>query len=63
MSATLREALDSLADLPERTPLVDPERGVRELRVKFGRYGYGIHYRVEAGAVVVAHVFHVREAR
>jgi plasmid stabilization system protein ParE len=63
MSAVLREALDSLADLPDRTPLVDEAEGLRELRVRFGKYGYAIHYSVESEVVLVTQIFHVREAR
>ena len=53
----------SLAELSERGRQVDPDAGVRELKVKFGRYGYVIQYRVDADAVFVTHIFHVREAR
>lgn len=63
MSQTLRDALASLAELPERTPLIDTAAGIRELRVKFGRYGYAIQYAVEAEVVLVAQIFHAREAR
>jgi plasmid stabilization system protein ParE len=61
--AVLEGALSSLTELPERGYEVDPATGLRELKVKFGRYGYAIQYRVDPDAVFVAHIFHVREAR
>jgi plasmid stabilization system protein ParE len=59
----LERALTSLADFSERGNRVDRQAGIRKLKVKFGRYGYAIHYRVDADSVFVTHVFHVREAR
>ena len=63
MQGVLEQALVSIAEFPERTPLVNEGRRLRELRVRFGRYGYAIQYRVDEEAVLVAHIFHVREAR
>lgn len=59
----LQQALNSLETHPERTPVVNEAKRLRELRVRFGRYGYATQYRVDADAVVIAHVFHAREAR
>ncbi|WP_293376293.1 type II toxin-antitoxin system RelE/ParE family toxin [Phenylobacterium sp. SCN 70-31] len=61
--ATLEGALISLTELSERGFLVDPGLGLRELKVKFGRYGYAIQYRVDKDSVFVAQIFHVRETR
>jgi len=63
MSAALREALNSLADFAERAPLIDEAEGLRELRIRFGKYGYAIHYSVESEVVLVIQIFHVREVR
>lgn len=43
--------------------MVDSDVGLRELKVKFGRYGYAVHYRVDPESVFVTHIFHVRERR
>jgi plasmid stabilization system protein ParE len=61
--STLEQALLSLSELSERGYEVDPVAGIRELKVKFGRYGYAIQYRVDPDAVFVAHIFHVLETR
>lgn len=63
MSRVLQEAVSSLSLFPMRTPVVDDEDGIRELRVKFGRYGYVIHYMVQGDVVFVAHIFHALEDR
>lgn len=57
-------ALASLADLPDHGRPISPTLPThRELRVKFGRYGYAIRYRVKPDEVFVARVFHTRERR
>ncbi len=63
MTQALRSALASLSEFSERAPLMDEAEAIRELRVKFGRYGYAIQYSVEAELVLVLQIFHVREAR
>lgn len=63
MSSSLARALASLVELPERAPMTDEATRLRELRVPFGRYGYVVQYRVDTAAVVVARIFHTREAR
>ena len=63
MSQTLRNALGSPAEFPERRPLIDEATGIRELRVRFGRYGYVVQYAIEGDAVHVTQIFHSREAR
>ena len=55
----LTEAITSLAEFPERGRLV--HGSVRELPVKFGRYGYVVRYRVSAAGVMVTRLRHARE--
>ena len=55
----LTEAIESLGEFPERGRLV--RGGVRELPVKFGRYGYIVRYRVFETEVMVTRLRHVRE--
>jgi plasmid stabilization system protein ParE len=58
----IEAALVSLADLPGRgRPTSDPS--VRELPVKFGRYGYVIRYQTRQSEVFIVRVLHVRERR
>lgn len=57
--ATLLQALDSLASMPERARPI--AAGVRELPVKFGHYGYALRYIVEEQVVFVTRIRHVRE--
>ncbi|PZQ52088.1 MAG: hypothetical protein DI570_24640 [Phenylobacterium zucineum] len=59
----LHAALAGLSEFPERGPVVDQAAGIRELRVRLGRYGYVIQYRVDEDAVFVAHLYHAREQR
>lgn len=54
-------ALDSLREFPERASPA-PSAEHRVLPVKFGRDGYVILFRVRGEAVVVARIFHSREA-
>lgn len=57
----LAEAIASLAEMPERG---EPVGGrVRELPVRFGRYGYVLRYRVSKTAVVITRAYHARERR
>jgi plasmid stabilization system protein ParE len=60
--ATLVEALNSLADLPDRGR-PGPDDGLRELPVHFGHGSYVIQYRVDQHVVFVAHIFHTLEGR
>jgi len=55
----LTEAIESLAEFAERGRLVHGR--VRELPVKFGRYGYVVRYRVSATEVMVTRLRHSRE--
>lgn len=55
----LTDAIQSLSEFPNRGRPVGG--GVRELPVKFGRYGYIIRYRVSASGVMVTRLRHVRE--
>lgn len=57
----LSKAIASLADFPERGRMVGG--GVREIAVRFGRYGYVVRYRVTVAGVIVTRLRHVREGR
>jgi len=60
----LLDALASLSDFPERGHRVEPESlDLRELHVKFGKYGYAMRYRIMADEVFVTRIYHVRQAR
>jgi addiction module RelE/StbE family toxin len=60
--AALEEGVSSLAEFPERGhPSEMP--GYRELRVRYGRYGYALRYRVREHEVLVTRIRHVREQR
>ncbi len=37
--------------------------GLRELYIRFGDSGYVVQYRIDIDAVIVARIFHMREAR
>lgn len=58
----LKAALVSLAELSERGHRT-PSSALRELPVRFGRYGYVVRYRVVPDEVLVTRIFHVRERR
>ena len=58
----LREAFSSLAELPERTAVIDAAQH-RELVLRFGRGGYVIRYVIRPDAVVVTRVWHSLEDR
>ena len=49
-----------LADMPRIGQRVG---GARELYIRFGDSGYVVQYRIDADAVLVARIFHMREAR
>ena len=54
-------AIESLSEMPSRGRPIG--RGLRELPVKFGRYGYIVRYRMDDHEVVVFRIRHVREDR
>jgi plasmid stabilization system protein ParE len=56
----LTEAIESLAEFPERGRLV--HGAIRELPVRFGRYGYVVRYRVSSSGVMVTRLRHPRES-
>ncbi|MBN8527959.1 MAG: type II toxin-antitoxin system RelE/ParE family toxin [Caulobacterales bacterium] len=58
---TIIEALAALALFPERGALMG--NGLRQLIIPFGTSGYVAQYRVDPGVVIIARVFHMREAR
>ena len=49
-----------LADMPRIGQRVG---GARELYIRFGDSGYVVQYRIDPDAVLVARIFHMREAR
>ena len=49
-----------LADMPRIGQQVG---AARELYIRFGDSGYVVQYRIDADAVIVARIFHMREAR
>lgn len=51
----------SLSEMPRRSPVV--RNSLRELYIRFGDSGYVVQYRVDADVVVIARIFHMREAR
>jgi plasmid stabilization system protein ParE len=55
----LSEAIASLSEFPERGRLVGGR--VRELPVRFGRYGYIVRYRISKAGVTVTRLRHTRE--
>jgi plasmid stabilization system protein ParE len=57
-------AFDTLAEFPERgARRVMDGVEMRELHVKFGRFGYVLHYRVGDEVVLVVRIFHILEHR
>lgn len=57
----LAAAIDSLEDMAARGRPIGG--GLRELPVRFGRYGYVVRYRLTKDEVVVSGVRHAREDR
>ena len=57
----IARGLQTLETFPDRGRLV--KDGVRELPVKFGRYGYVIRYGIRNEGVIVARIFHALESR
>ena len=39
------------------------QNSLRELYIRFGDSGYVVQYRVDTNVVVIARIFHMREAR
>lgn len=58
----IRSAVLSLDENAERGTQIS-DLGTRELKVRFGRNGYAVQYRVVDDTVLVARIFHVRERR
>ena len=65
-AAAVREALatglSSLAEFADRGH-ASTVPGYRELRVRHGRHGYVVRYRVKGHQVLVTRIFHARERR
>jgi plasmid stabilization system protein ParE len=59
----IRRAGDSLKLHPRRGTIVQKVEGLRKLRVKFGKYGFVLHYAVVADEVVILKVYDGRENR
>ena len=53
-------ALERLSDFPEMGHAA--AEGL-ELGIRFGNSGYVVQYRIDADAVVIARIFHMRENR
>lgn len=60
-STALWAGFASLSEMPRRFPVVG--KSLRELYIRFGDSGYVVQYRVDADVVVIARIFHMREAR
>ncbi len=53
----------SLAPAPQRgTPVADTP-GLRKLQVRFGKFGYVLHYALVDGEVLILRVYHGRQSR
>jgi len=59
----IQTAISSLDLLSERGRLSLERPNVRELVVRFGSAAYIVEYRVEVRRVLIARIFHSREAR
>ena len=59
-AAAITQAVLSLADHPERG-FAGPAPNLKQIAVPFGDSGYIIQYRIQAQAVIVAHIKHARE--
>ena len=60
--ATLRTAVESLSEMPDRAPRV-ADTDFRDLVVPFGSAGYAVRYKIEGSTVVIVRIFHTREDR
>lgn len=60
---TLIDAVDSLAELPEKGKPWDTDPNFRELPVRFGARGYVIRYRLFDDQVIIVRVWHTLEDR
>lgn len=58
----LEKCVSSLAEFAERGHQSEIA-GYRELRVRYGRYGYVVRYRVRELEVLVTRIRHAREQR
>lgn len=53
----------SLAQTPQRgTPVADTP-GLRKLQVRFGKFGYVLHYAIVEDEVLMLRVYHRRQSR
>lgn len=60
---TLIDAVDALADFPEKGKPWDVDLNIRELPVRFGARGYVIRYRYVDGVIVIVRAWHTLEHR
>ena len=58
-----RTLIDAIAQLSQNPFIGLGVDGMRELYIQFGDSGYVVQYRVDADVVVIARIFHMREAR
>jgi plasmid stabilization system protein ParE len=61
-SLAITESISHLADFPLMGPRV-ADGEVRELKVRFGRYGYVVRYVGNYETVLITRIFHSREER
>jgi plasmid stabilization system protein ParE len=54
---------NSLATSPQRGSVVQRKEGLRNLPVKFGKYGFVIHYAILIDEVIILKVYDGRESR
>jgi plasmid stabilization system protein ParE len=54
---------NSLTTSPQRGSIVQKTEGLRKLPVKFGKYGFVIHYAILVDEVVILKVYDGRENR
>jgi plasmid stabilization system protein ParE len=59
----IRKAGDSLERNARSGLVVNEAKGLRKLKVAFGKYGFVIHYALLADDVVILKVYHGREER
>lgn len=57
------QAGKSLSQSPQRGTPIASVPGLRKLKVRFGKFGYLLHYTVLEGEVLILRVYHGRQDR
>jgi plasmid stabilization system protein ParE len=57
------ERIDRLERFPMMAPNAPGSETLRDLQIRFGKYGYVARYGVLDGQVIIARIFHGRENR